>query len=497
MTIPPEKWFLGVSFKQDLFSEYIIEDGYKYTGNFGLPVSLRFRKYVDNDICGIKEEYDEYADEIRKDYQKFLPHIFECVQNAAEKFISFSKRLSEDELKRDSNNELKEKFKRYCELYERAAGPALPMGFLGEMVMVPVLKERVWPLLAGEMSYPEFTKIISLPSKITIVAQERIDLLKIAKKIYDNKLCKEFFEQNSSLRCISFLEGEYTFLLEDIEKHSTQYIWLLKTLLSGEDYTILRIIGRLQELIKNNPQEELERITQETQKRKEELNQLCEKLPLKFKQDIILFQEVFYFRDVRLMWLNEGCHYSMHFLQEIAKRLGITYEEIIYLLPQEIEKGLIEGLTVPKPEIQKRIEKYAMVMENHKIMLYAGEEVEQHRVKKNGKEGIIEVKGHSASQGKARGRVIIVKDWSELHKVKKGHILITKLTTPDFVVAMEKAAAIVTDLGGITSHAAIVSRELGVPCIIGTEIATQVFKDGDLVDVDATEGIIRKIDRED
>ena len=69
-----------------------------------------------------------------------------------------------------------------------------------------------------------------------------------------------------------------------------------------------------------------------------------------------------------------------------------------------------------------------------------------------------------------------------------------EMTTPDFVPAMKKAAAIVTEQGGITSHAAIVSRELGVPCVIGTKIATRVLKDGDLVEVDANKGIVRKVE---
>ena len=71
--------------------------------------------------------------------------------------------------------------------------------------------------------------------------------------------------------------------------------------------------------------------------------------------------------------------------------------------------------------------------------------------------------------------------------------MISHMTNPDIVPAMKIAGAIVTDQGGITSHAAIVSRELGVPCLIGTKIATQVFKEGDLVEVDADNGVARKV----
>ena len=67
------------------------------------------------------------------------------------------------------------------------------------------------------------------------------------------------------------------------------------------------------------------------------------------------------------------------------------------------------------------------------------------------------------------------------------------MTRPELVPAMKKAAAIVTDEGGLTSHAAIVSRELGIPCVVGTKISTKIFKDGDLVEVNANHGSVRKI----
>ncbi len=102
------------------------------------------------------------------------------------------------------------------------------------------------------------------------------------------------------------------------------------------------------------------------------------------------------------------------------------------------------------------------------------------------------LKGMPASHGITSGKVKIVFDVNNLEKVQKGDILVTKMTDPDFVPAMKRAAAIVTDEGGITSHAAIVSREMEIPCIVGTEKATQVLKDGDIITVDAISGIVYK-----
>ena len=98
--------------------------------------------------------------------------------------------------------------------------------------------------------------------------------------------------------------------------------------------------------------------------------------------------------------------------------------------------------------------------------------------------------GSPASPGVASGPVKIVADPSQIDKVLEGDILVTEMTTPDFVPAMKRAAAIVTDRGGRTAHAAIVSRELGVPCVVGTERATTTITDGQVITVDGSSGKI-------
>jgi len=96
--------------------------------------------------------------------------------------------------------------------------------------------------------------------------------------------------------------------------------------------------------------------------------------------------------------------------------------------------------------------------------------------------------GSAASPGIASGAVRIVPDPSEIDKVKNGDILVAEMTTPDFVPAMKRAAAIVTDRGGRTAHAAIVSRELGIPCVVGTGEAMKKLKDGQIITVDGSGG---------
>lgn len=114
----------------------------------------------------------------------------------------------------------------------------------------------------------------------------------------------------------------------------------------------------------------------------------------------------------------------------------------------------------------------------------------------NLKKDISIFKGQIASPGAIiRGQVQIILNINEVNIFKKGNILVTSMTVPDFLPAMKKARAIVTDEGGITCHAAIVSRELRIPCIIGTKIATKVLLDGDVVEVDAGKGVVKIIKR--
>ena len=102
--------------------------------------------------------------------------------------------------------------------------------------------------------------------------------------------------------------------------------------------------------------------------------------------------------------------------------------------------------------------------------------------------GNVLLKGLGSSPGIGVGVVKIIRDMKDLPKIEKGDILVTEMTNPDMVVAMQKSVAIVTDEGGITAHASIVSRELGIPCVVGTETATSVLKDGMIITVDGTNG---------
>ena len=180
--------------------------------------------------------------------------------------------------------------------------------------------------------------------------------------------------------------------------------------------------------------------------------------------------------------------------REIAKRSKFNPNWIMGVSAPEMY-GALKGKLLPsKAEMKQRFHNYAMVVRNAKTTLITATK----KIKSLEKKYYVvvektrEIRGRMACLGGIiTGRAKVCLDKSEISKVKRGDILVAQFTTPDFVPAMEKAAAIVADQGGLSSHAAIVSRELGVPCVIATENGTRIIKDNDLLRIDAKHGIVK------
>ena len=105
------------------------------------------------------------------------------------------------------------------------------------------------------------------------------------------------------------------------------------------------------------------------------------------------------------------------------------------------------------------------------------------------------ITGNIANKGKVKGTARVLLTYEDIYKVQKGDIIVATMTTPDYISAMEKASGFITDEGGITCHAAILSREFDVPCIVGTVNATKEIKDGEIIELDAYTGKIYKINK--
>lgn len=223
------------------------------------------------------------------------------------------------------------------------------------------------------------------------------------------------------------------------------------------------------------------------------LSKLSKPEKIFFKQT----QELIYVKDMRDEYRRRGIYNILSLFEAIGSRLGLFRAQLAYFSSGEIIAALEKKIKLTKSEAAKRQKGFLIYMNGEKVLVTADRPainkfVKKHlRVESNSQSQTIV--GKVANGGYAKGIVKIVTKTTDLGKVAKGNILVAITTHPDFVPAMQKAAAIVTDEGGLTSHAAIVSRELGIPCVVGTKFATKVLKDGDLAEVDASNGVVRKI----
>ncbi|MFH1403471.1 MAG: PEP/pyruvate-binding domain-containing protein [Candidatus Altiarchaeota archaeon] len=202
---------------------------------------------------------------------------------------------------------------------------------------------------------------------------------------------------------------------------------------------------------------------------------------------------------IRFTWIESGfLMRKVH--REISRRTGVRRGELEYYLLKDVRRLLLRKKKIDVMEVQNR-KRYAFLLIKGRLYFYTGLQVcrlESRELVEADYSNINEVCGGVANPGIVSGRVKVINaltrnQEAEVRKMERGQILVTGMTRPHLIYAMKKASAIVTDEGGIASHAAILSRELGVPCVIGTRMATKIFKDGDYVLVDANKGIVRKI----
>lgn len=186
--------------------------------------------------------------------------------------------------------------------------------------------------------------------------------------------------------------------------------------------------------------------------------------------------------------------YSFYLLMsEVARRLRLKKDDLEWLWYDEV-KDLLRGKKFDKQEVERRRRAICVIVSKKGIKTWSGQvAIDRHKKElPEEKREVKEFKGVGVTSGKVRARVKVCSGAEEVfRKVKKGEILVCGMTLPDYVPAMKRAAAIITDEGGITCHAAIISRELGIPCIVGTKNASRVLKDGDLVEVDAERGVVK------
>jgi len=215
------------------------------------------------------------------------------------------------------------------------------------------------------------------------------------------------------------------------------------------------------------------------------------------RDQLWMAHELTFIKDERDDYRRLGSFRIKPLYAELDRRLGYPPNGSLYLVRDEMETFFQTGRHPDRELIIQRMKGYGLIRQSPKPMqIVSGRALRQLIRQELGNRTVERVKqfsGTVGSVGQATGRARIVITKHDLRRMKNGEVLVAVTTHPDFVPAMKKAVAIVTDEGGITSHAAIVSRELKIPCIVGAKIATASLQDGDRVSVDAQRGIVRKL----
>lgn len=363
--------------------------------------------------------------------------------------------------------------------------------------LLKYLKERI-AACSAKQSAGETFSILTTPAEDSFAQKEEESLLQIAAQIQDARVRKLFESQDLSLieQRLSRMQPDAALQLDD---HYQSYAWL-PYMYEGPAWSKAFFIQVLQGLLTHDVQT----LRQQNQKRHATLRQqqqeLMQKLDVDAKHRHLLHiaQELLFTKAYRKDCLYHFFYCLEPFLKEAARRLGLTLRQIRRFTPDELVAALQAG-KADADELNRRWQGHVYHVQGKNARILTGVQakafLEKMDVEKPATDADVrELFGDCACPGFARGTVRKIERPSDMPKMQKGDVLVAHATNPDIVPAMKLASAIITDMGGITCHAAIVSRELKIPCVIGTKVATQVLQDGKSVEVDATHGRVTKID---
>lgn len=346
----------------------------------------------------------------------------------------------------------------------------------------------------SDVQLTEYFLTLTQPTKKSLIYLEHEQLLKIAVKLSADSKTKVALQSSDPHAVFDQLPSS---IKRAIESHRKRYYYTKHLWVSGE-YTVADYVHQLQEIFAKgaSPSEQLKAQAAEFLRARTKRRQLLKQLVLDRQWTVVFdaFGDFMVTKIYRRYAQLLVVHHMGAILREIAKRRNLSEAQVRCMLPVEMEAMLLRR-QYDASVLQERTKLLVYYAERGVDKLMIGEQAKQYlrQVEQAVDADVREITGQVACMGHARGMVKIVIRASDMVKMKQGDILVSIATDPDIVPAMKKAAAIVTEQGGVTSHAAIVSRELNIPCVIGTKIATRVLKDGDQVEVDAERGIIRKL----
>lgn len=432
---------------------------------------------LDSDFELLCDKFDKYLQKDINFFEKFAKIEFDLVEEVKE----YLKYLKNKDLEILSFKELYKEMEKFNNIYIKSFIPGMtrPEDYLIDRLE----KELINTNFTKKDVDIIFSKISTCPNYLPLsYSEEPLDLLKLALKIKNGKNVEELIDEH--IQKYSWIKGPIEF--ED-------------TAFTKEDYLL-----RLDNLIDDNIEEKIENINSVRKNNDIEYEKILEqyKFTTKAKKLVKAIRDFIFLRTYTTEYSDHLFYVGRHTIfREICNRTQIADEDLIMLDDKEILDILKNQGTMSKKiknVLEDRKKGFAMIWINGNVQTVFGNESLQlqdeiakaYKTSNNEEEKSNRkiILGSIANKGKVRGVARILTTYEDIYKVEKGDIIVATMTTPDYVSAMEKASGFITDEGGITCHATILSREFNVPCIVGTINGTKEIQDGQMIELDAYTG---------
>ncbi|MCX6794624.1 MAG: PEP-utilizing enzyme [Candidatus Falkowbacteria bacterium] len=327
----------------------------------------------------------------------------------------------------------------------------------------------------------EFISILSASQRKTFTTQEHLALLKLAGEISRGSI------KNNSL--------DYK---NKIQKIHDSFFWLTLGYYDESIKSLESYKAEIKKLIKNKPAAVLKKINDQFAREQRARNKLLKTLPIAAKRVAQTASEASYLKDYFKFSVNKITYHGETIFKEIAKRTGFKPETIKNLSHQDALDLITKKIKFSFKKVAQYRRHSIFVSLTGKIHdCYVGPRADKYEQKflTRGKNIGGEFQGRTACRGLVSGYAKIVHSPRDFGKVKKGEIIIVMNTGPDFVPLLHRVGAIVAEEGGITAHVSVISREMGIPCIVGIPRITKNIKNGDYLEINANKGSVKILKR--
>lgn len=487
-----------------LLESYGILDSYRHkiTGTDcqiekALEVGEGFSAHLCYEIADRKRLRHLMEKEIRAG--KYTKEFFHAIDTTYKDVVKNIKSTARDDYSKLSPEQLIEDFDTFYQIYITTLHPMVLAIYASDLqdFFEEQLKAAIGGKKLSQEKVIELTALLLTPSRLTTVQKEEQILFTLQKDF--EKQYQGWTKENYATFCqTAAVRKTFQQLVDSYGWFHMEYLGEPRTV---DDYR-KQVWDRIEEHKKSgsdwkeatSPAERLQTVVEEQKKffRDHPDAKLLQKL-------VFAMQEFLIVLDFSKADLVEGIFHSRKLLMAIAHRVGLnSWIDVRYLLPDELKDLLKTGQRVSTDYIRDRKSHFTCVLEDSTITPHFGGEAVQVAEKLLEKEEIRDVKelkGLTAYPGKVVGEACIVTGASERDKFKRGQILVTRDTTTELTSVIAHSLAIVADQGSLLSHTAIVAREFKIPCLVLTKIGTKVIADGDILEVDASHGIVRILEK--